>query len=270
MAKHLELQEISTSLESEIVLLCIALKTIDDAVNKDVLNFKYTEGGTVINFPTMYHQNHFYVRILDFLSVVNDIKIAGKCGTCLELLQRIGLNPSFNIDDNATLLLDSLDTFNVWIEERQIRDISFWSLNQGGITLDISRKELINITANISKHHFGRLSAVIALLQKAKPDYGKVYSLTSGLELINSNLDILLKLDATMTAQLMNDIRLGIYHYLLPHYLSSYKYIDEDTYRYRYPKGISTELGMACWWDLMEFIKNKPLLDKFTTDIERT
>ena len=63
-----------------------------------------------------------------------------------------------------------------------------------------------------------------------------------------------------MTAQLMNDIRLGIYHYLLPHYLRSYKYIDEDTYRYKYPKDINTELGMACWWDLMEFVKNKPIL----------
>ena len=185
MAKHLELKEITTPLESETILLCIALKTIDDAVNKDVLKFKHSEEGTIIYFPTIYHQNHFYLRVLDFLSVIDDVKIAGKSGSCLELLQRIGFNPSFNIDDNAMPLLDSLDTFGSWIEERQKRDISFWELNQGSITLDISRKEIIKITANISKHHFGRLSAIISLLQKAKTKYGIIYSLSSGLELVN-------------------------------------------------------------------------------------
>ncbi len=66
-------------------------------------------------------------------------------------------------------------------------------------------------------------------------------------------------------AEFLNEIRWGIHEYLLPEFRRSYspRGGDPPRYEYLYPDDVSTELGKALYWDLMNRIRGRPCLERF-------
>ncbi len=66
-------------------------------------------------------------------------------------------------------------------------------------------------------------------------------------------------------AEFLNEIRWGIYEYLLPEFRRSSTPRGGDPPRdeYLYPEGVGTELGKALYWDLMNRVRAAPYFPPF-------
>jgi hypothetical protein len=66
-------------------------------------------------------------------------------------------------------------------------------------------------------------------------------------------------------AEFLNGIRWGVHEYLLPEFRRSFtpRGGDPTRYEYLYPDGVSTKLGKALYWDLMNRVRGRPYLERF-------
>lgn len=248
-----------TPIEQEVIALDIAINNINTSVNNELLQFRHGKNGTEVIFPTNIHQKYFYVIVLDFLSKNSDKKLIGKKVSILDLLQKIADKPSFK--GLVGPLKQNVFIFNDWLSKPINRRIF---LPENSVDIELTREEVIMVTANITKHHFGHLTAVIRKIREANSKMIDDYEIIQGLQEIYFDLhENVLNYHGSIIAQHLNNIRLGIYDYLLPEFKKSFTRIDENYYRYRYPKGLKSEIGMACYWELMEFVRAKPYVNKF-------
>lgn len=205
------------------------------------------------------HQKYFYVLVLDFLSKNSDKRLVGESMSCLDSLEVLAQKPL--LAGKSDSLNDSLVAFRKWLNKKLVRKIF---LGEGSVEVELTRQELIYISANISKHHFGHLTSVISKIKRADKGQNEDYEIVQGLEAIYFDLhENVLNYHGSVIAQFLNDIRIGIYDYLLPEYKRSYTKLDEGYYRYIYPVGIESELGMSCYWNIMNFVRGKPYMKSF-------
>ena len=75
--------------------------------------------------------------------------------------------------------------------------------------------------------------------------------------------DHLLSYHSTSIAAQLNDIRWGIYEYLVPEFSKSIVYDDDIKYRYRYPDDLLDKYVRILYWDLMNDIRGRPYVPEF-------
>lgn len=256
-------------IEKEIIYLKAIVELIDSVVNHEVLSIHKGEDGTQVLFRSMTHQKYFNIILVDFLSK-SDIKITGDKKSYLKALLDISNNPMFDIDNSILTLKNSVKDFKRWLE-KQISVKTWFPSLESEYILNIKRIEFIKICGNISKHNFTRLSSVVQVIQE----------ILKRNEISRSDEDVLSLLDdfygrfhndifnyhGSFLIEQLNNIRWAVQNYLKPtlHNLINYTEDDMVFYKYKIPKGIKNEFSKSCFIDLLNDIRRKPYVEKFST-----
>lgn len=259
-----------TQLELEVIGLKIAVSSINTMVNREMLDLLGGASKTEVHFPTSVHQRLFYVLLTDFLSKNTDKSLLPGNMSALEQINKISLNPQ--LTGHADDLTKACGALQDWLKKKV--DVKLWvAALDSEITLTLTRQDIIYFAGNMSKHHFGHLTAITKQLYILLDDANRPrHDIIPALEGIYEALhDDILNYHASTIAELLNNLRWGIHSYLEPEHSRSYKRIDSLRYEFDVPKSIVTDFATACFWDLMNSVRSKPYIGKFTaTDLLKT
>jgi hypothetical protein len=75
--------------------------------------------------------------------------------------------------------------------------------------------------------------------------------------------DNVLNYHASTITEMMNNIRWGIHAYLKPEFDRAYHKTDGIFYDFALPDDISTDLGITCYWELMNAVRSGPYVQRF-------
>ena len=127
----------------------------------------------------------------------------------------------------------------------------------------------LKMCGNISKLNFLRLISVAEELKKILSRSGVSVELDEALLALDDfyqwfHTDIL-NYHASTIAEFLNNIRWGIYEYLQPEFKRSIVWESRDPpkYRYTYPKGVTSGLAQAYYWDIMNEVRSPPYVRRF-------
>lgn len=251
-----------SDLEFEIISLKIAIDSIDAMVNRELLRTVGSDKETESHFPTAVHQKLFYILLIDFLSKNTDDTLLPGDLSVLDQVSKVANQPLLSTRSES--LLTACDTLQEWLQAKV--DVKVWaSALDAELTLQLTRREIIYFAGNMSKHHYGHLTAVTNRLYKLLDDQERPrHDIIPALESIYAALhDDILNYHASTVAELLNNIRWGIHDYLTPEYARSYRKIDSMRYEFDIPAGITTDFARSCYWDLMNSVRAKPYIGKF-------
>ena len=258
--------------EREAIGLCIAWEAIDNLVNRALLDLSHADthpDGAVIPFPTMIHRDLFLVRLLDFSKELGVSALTGVQGSCLAVLEQACKSLSFDIERSSAALIESTNTLAAWLRAKTALNLWLPSLNVEA-KLSVPRLQFLFIAGNQAKHNVSRLTAVSKAIAEMLKDHG--YNVA--LEQIPLALDDFrehLHADyftyyGSWLAELLNNVRWGIYRYLLPTFQRSFTRDPNDRirYSYRYPEVITSEIPKEWFWRLMNHCRVEPYVRPFT------
>lgn len=252
-----------SDLEFEIIGLKVAIDSINAMVNREVLDLVGSPQKTECYFPTAVHQKLFYVLLADFLSRNTDSTLLPGNLSALEQIGTVANRPL--LTTHAIDLLDAYDTLQEWLKTKIEIEVWASALNTE-LTLKLTRQEIIYFAGNMSKHHFGHLTAVAKQLYSFLDDQERPrHDIIPALESIYVALhDDVLNYHASTITELLNNVRWGIHDYLAPEYARAYHQIDSTRYEFDIPDGITTDFATSCYWDLMNSVRATPYIDRFT------
>jgi len=257
-----------TATEKEVIILKAAIELIDSMVNFEVFNLLGDDPHSSIGFRTMTHQKYFNIILLDFLSCFDE-KLLGKKQPYLEAIKTICQFPNFNKNNSIKNLKISTEDFIIWLEQEVQVKTELPSIDN--ITsLLIKRIEFIKICGNISKHNFTRLSGVAKKLINILKQNSINITFEDSLLFLDYfyeryHTDIFAYHSSTI-AEFLNNIRWGVYEYLLPEFCQSIVFEGikhPKKYHYTYPIDLINNFARKCYWDLMNTVRSKPYVRKF-------
>lgn len=256
-----------TDLEYEIIGLKVAVDTIDSMVNHQMLEFLGTSPAMETRFPNNPHQKLFYILLTDFLSRKTEASLLPGELSVLEQLGVIVSDPAFEKDESAAKLKSAHKALSDWLAKEIIVEVWTSSLNLQ-LSLPLTRHDIVYFAGNMSKHHFGHLSAVIGKIYKLMDDQNRPrHDLIPALESVYAELhDNILNYHASTIAEMLNNIRWGIHDYLEPEFKRAYRKTDDIFYEFEVPVGIKTDFARSCYWDLMNSVRGKPYINRFTVN----
>ena len=148
--------------EIEAIGLCICLEAINDIANHSLVEVRDVSkypGEAEIYFHGYIHKDLFIIRLLDFTKENGDSKLTGVTGSCLNVLKQACKTKSFDKNSSVKALEKSLAELESWLANET--SITLWlptlDLNA---KINLSRKDLIFISGNHSKHNLSRLTGV--------------------------------------------------------------------------------------------------------------
>lgn len=256
-----------TAEEHEVFGLKAASETLDEMLNHRI--FKLFPGKPAyVQFRGPAEQQVFNVFLLDFVSQP-EAALVGSKGSHLEILARIASQPSLAPHGPPTAIADAVNETEAWLSRGF--EIELWipSLNAAH-PIHMTRLEMSWIAGNIAKHKSARLTRVTRKIQEIVQRSG--ITLKPGdLRLVLDDLDErfnddLLLYHANALAEMLNNVRWAVHEYLLPHYEAVYRNEggDPPVYRFEYPNSVSDELARSAYWDLMNEVRRKPFMERFT------
>ena len=268
-----------TALDREIITLAAVWDLIGSMVH-----YGHFEKGhrlrdvTNLTFRTREASKLFLIILADFLSLPRDgtfglvaPKSDGSTGsTYLGHLQRVVEAPNFGGD--STLLATSTMAFAEWLDGYAVVE-KVWlpSIDREG-TLRVRRMDYLKICGTISKHGFTRLGDVVRKIRAilaangTEVDEGQCYLVIPEFqEWFRDNIFIA---SSSLVAWHLNEIRWGIYTYLITEFRRSFTPTEVITgaqmYRYDVPPSITDQLVRSMYWDLMNDMRFQPYFPRFT------
>lgn len=271
---------VQSTLEREVIVLKAVWNLIDDLVNY-VMFVNPTGTVDVAMMPeSSTHQRLFNILLVDFLSKPPN----GQFGlaappqngrlvdqTYLFFLSKICETPCLN-PPGADLLRLPVEKFANWLEENFVIEDVWLPSVQIELDMRLKRIEPIRICGNIAKHNFSRLDrdvrAIRLLIERNghQVDDGQSYIIIP--EFYEWFHDNVLNYQISHIAEMLNDIRWGIYDYLKPHFDKSIVREPPPSiyYEYSVPAECGSALSRAMYWDLMNDVRAKPYMPRFTVD----
>lgn len=237
----------------EIIMLKTSFDIIDDMVNHEMMDF-YGKPIKEVHVKTRVHQKLFLILLVDFISKKNSLF---ENISSLDYLTKMISNPLLSKDIEH--LSKSVRAFNEWcLKNISIKNLCINS-KSNIIDLEISRKDLIYIAGNVSKHNITNLSFNIKKLQDIiEEKYNNIEykdTFISFKELYDRFMNDCLILQTTNLAKMLNDIKNGIISYLRPLYNTVLEECEDGTYKYKYPKEITSPIGQEFFWNLMNDVR---------------
>ena len=174
------------------------------------------------------------------------------------------------LSNETNLLSASVAEFKRWVSDEIIlKNINLIS-NEGYFDIVLSRRELMIICGNISKHNITNLSHKIkALNGHINPKYNISNEdvTISLLELYDKFCIDYLEIQTTIWAELLNNVRIGILQYLKPIFIQSIVYDTKvkGKYYYKYPDNISSPLAKNFFWNLMNRVRTNFYIKDFVS-----
>ena len=255
--------------EKEIIFLKAITELIDNMVNNEVIKLGRDDPHSMVQFKSMTHSKYFNIILLDLLSC-SDKKVLGEQLSYLGALRKICQSPNLDKNNFINNLTISTKEFIEWLEKEVIVEKIWLPSIELETDLSIKRIEFIKICGNISKHNFSRLSGVIRELIEifernriTLKDEDALLILGDFYEWFHTDI---LNYHSSAIAEFLNNIRWGIYEYLLPEYKQSHVFDNDEhprMYHFTYPKEINNNFAKSCYWDLMNEVRSKPYINKF-------
>lgn len=258
--------------ERETIGLCICLEAINDIANHSLLILRDVSaypGEAEALFKSGVHRDLFLIRLLDFVKETGSKQLTGVMGSCLAVLKQACTTQCFNVNGSVTELQNSVEALYAWLSEK--KEITLWLPTLDiNAKITISRLDYLNITGNHSKHNLSRLTGVSRNVATMLAEHG--YSVPE--EQIPLALDDFREHLAenyfvyygTWLTELLNNLRWGLQSYLTPVFVASYKadQADSPMYKYKYPSEITNPIAREWFWRLMNNIRSRPYLKKFS------
>lgn len=263
---------IYSATELETIRLCICLEAVNDIANHSLLMLRDVTtcpGEAEVIFETRVHRDLFLIRLLDFVKESGSKQLTGVTGSCLAVLKEVCVTECFNANECITELRKSIEALEVWLSTK--KEITLWlpTLDVDA-KIKVSRLDFLSITGNHSKHNLSRLTGVSRDVAKILNDHGYPVSeeqiplaLDDFREHLAENYFVYY---STWLAELLNNIRWGLQSYLTPIFIISYKTdpADAPAYKYEYPPEITNTVPREWFWRLMNNIRSRPYLKKFS------
>jgi hypothetical protein len=206
------------NIEEEVIFLNAIMDMINSMVNFEMLALYGADPHSEIRFETITHQRFFNIALVDFLSRT-DKRSPVKQDSYLGALMAIVSNPNFNVNCSMSSLRDAVSAFFDWLNQHVTVDIWMPSIDTQA-TITISRLAFLKMCGNISKHNILRSVGVAEELQDILKSTGIFITLDTAMLALDDfyerfHTDILNYHSSTI-AELLNDIRCGIFEYLQP------------------------------------------------------
>ncbi len=266
-----------TATEQEVIILKEAWELIDGMVNYEMFKKPNRVNDVQLMPNTMTHQQLFNILLVDFLSKPNyglfglPDPPAGSLKSeqsYLFYLRRICDAPKLNPTGGGAFRVP-LEAFLQWLEaECFTEEVCLPSID---VETDIKLKRIlfIKICGNIAKHGPARLSINIIDIRKILAANGIFIDMHQGYLVIPDFYewfhDNVFNYHISTIAEFLNNIRWGIFEYLLPEFERSYPRDDPAStkYRFKYPPDCNKPIAQAMYWDLMNAVRSKPYMPKF-------
>jgi len=269
-----------SALDREIITLAAVWDLIGSLVHYGHFMKGHRTDGAVLMFQTREASKLFVIILADFLSLPRDgvfgltrPRSEGSLGkTYLGHLESVVGDPQFNGD--VGLLASSVKAFAGWLDGYTVVE-KVWlpSIERDG-TARVQRMAYLKICGTISKHGFTRLGDVVRQVRKiladngTEIDEGQSYLVIPEFqEWFRDNIFIA---SSTVVAWHLNEIRWGIYQYLLSEFRRAYTPTEVSEgmqmYRYDVPKAVTDPLVRTMYWDLMNNVRGQPYFPRFTVD----
>ncbi|TCR80794.1 hypothetical protein [Rhizobium sp. BK376] len=265
--------------EQESIILNAVWDMIDNLVNFGRFCKINKTTDTSLLFERSADARLFNILLVDFLSQAQAIpkpfdlptppQIARSSDrTYLFYLRQICNDPTLG---DPELIAAPMEKFADWLDgEIVIPKAWFSSVNYNG-PLTIERMQALKTCGDIAKHNFARLDVNVRKLLKIMAFNGwpiseaQAYSMLPDFyEWFHNHAFIYY---SSWIAEMLNDIRWGIYQYLMPEYARSYNpYGDphDMLYRFDVPPTISQPLAREMYWGLMNKVRAGPIFPRFT------
>jgi hypothetical protein len=254
-------------IENEVILLKAVYDHIGDMVNYSTVEIQDWDDDKIVVFKDSNARKLFYILLSDFLSKT-DGNGPIKQVSFLQGLAEICEAPYFPGDGSHEDLQRAVQDFRDWLNTEKEIDIWMPSISSQ-LKLKLSWADAARMSGDVSKHNYLRAIGVAKRLQSILGAAGKAVSLDEALQSLPDfyerfHGDILIYLSSHI-CEFLNNIRWGIYTYLLPEYQRSFYRTDEVTggYRFRVPVEITSKYASGCYWDLMNYVRSRPYMEKF-------
>jgi hypothetical protein len=184
----------------------------------------------------------------------------------LHYLRRVINSTQLNCD-GASYLSSPVEEFARWLEGGCfIEDVWFPSI-QVETNLKVQRIEFLRICGNIGKHNFARMIGDTKVIAKVLADNSVTVDRDYRYLLIGELYDWfpkhVLGYHISAIAEFLNNIRWGLYDYLRPKFIRSYRRDDDIKYHYGIPAGINRPLATSMYCDLMNSVRHEPYMPRF-------
>ena len=255
-----------TKMEQEVIALDVICDCVGAIVNRDTLTIHGSGIGVEMQFSSRSAARLSSALIADLLEPMSP-ELVGKVESVPAVLARISADPQFDHSDSVGDLRTIERTFNEWLGTQITVSACVQDLDDP-VQFTLSRQEFLTICGNISKHNRSRLTRIA----------GKLSVILSRVDVGLDRLMVLRALDdlyerflhevfSHMTMPLMellNNVRWGIQEYLEPEYLKALiQTPGAMEYSYRIPTGIQHPLAQACYWNLLNSVRKRPICDRF-------
>lgn len=259
-------------IEHEAIGLCIAFEALNDLVNHELIQLVEVEqypGEFETRFSTSSHQQLFLVRLLDFVHEHGGQSLTGVRGSCLEVLKAACSNQFLDSSGAVASLDASVKELSEWLDHRTPFKLWLPSLDVEA-DLTVPRIEFVRISGNQSKHNISRLTGISGRISRALKEHGFAVpseDVPLALEDFRQHLqDDYFVYYGTWLCELLNNLRWGIYDYLSPTFHRVYKKNpgEELAYEYEYPEGVVNEQPRRWFWQLMNHVRSKPYVERFS------
>jgi hypothetical protein len=259
-----------TPLEQEIITLKAVVDMIGDMVNHEIMTIHFSDPGTSIMFKTKTHMAFFNIILVDLLSRPSEFFACNQ--SYFDRLEEICINPRMGKVQDIRELTEAVCAFARWLsEEVTVQNRWFPSLNLQ-IDLKIRREVFIGICGNIAKHNFTQLTRQADRLRKIFCESDQAVSLDKCIlalqDFREQFFDDIFHYHSSTIAEFLNNIWWGIHLYVAPVRARcvEYRYDGKShlrAYEYHYPIDLTSDLGKACYWDLMNGVMQQPHVRRF-------
>lgn len=259
-----------TTVETEVIGLWVACGSLDSMVNHALLKLVGDRGAREVHFETSTHLQLFNILLLDFLEKV-DVTLTGEQGSCLDVLDGACRTASFDVNGSGEFLRKPVDDLRAWLDAEITVGTWLPSIHQQ-LDLKIQRRESIYICGNMSKHNLARLTGAAKRLDEILCRHGVTVGYVKPLHVLDDFYvrfhEDIFEYHSTVIAELLNNARWGIHDYLSPEYLGEkvQDANDPTKYSYRYPEDLSDDFAKSCYRDLMNTVRRKPYIERFTAN----
>jgi hypothetical protein len=264
-------------LEQEIIILRAAWDMIDGLVNYENFGRGHRVVEAELRFNTATHHRLFNILLADFLStppkgifdLPEAVGPAQTDHTYLFYLKRVCSDPKLNSDSSSinapTVALAD------WLEDECFVEKVWFPSIEVETDIRVSRISFLKICGDIAKHNFARLGVNVRRITRILAENGITIDEGQGFlvlpefyEWFHTNIG---NYHGSTLAELLNNIRWGVFEYLRPEFDRSFEKTEPSSYnyRFRYPLGCNESLARTMYWDLMNKVRAAPYVPRFTT-----
>lgn len=257
-------------MEQEVIYLLAVVDLITSMVNREMFDVLGDGSHQNILFRTMTHHRFFAIALVDFLS-----KTDGNRGAPVEpkaflrAVRDISTQPNFDVNGSVGNLKLAAESFASWLDTEIEVDAWLPSIDKQ-VVLRLTRRSLHCIAGNLSKHNFLRSIGIAMELKEILAKAGAPVEMHDVI-LVQEDIyqhfhDDVGLYHSSAIAEFLNNILWGIHNYLLPEFRRSYARDQTESYRYtyQYPLELKDPLAKACYWELMNRVRSRPIFDPFT------